>query len=300
MPSNWPTSDPRPAQSEGEGTLYVIATPIGNRDDITLRALATLRAVHLIAAEDTRLTGRFLHHHGIKTPLTAYHEYNEAARAPQLVAKLRQGISMALVSSAGTPMVSDPGYRLITTAIANRIRVVPLPGACAAVTALSAAGLPTDSFTFVGFPAKKAGRRKRQLAQLEGLPTTLIFYESPRRICTFLGELIGAWGNRQAVLTRELTKIHEEFLRGSLTEILGQLEERHEVRGECTLLVQGAATPEPLSEQKINKAILDLLDNGLKVSEISKRMAAEYDIPKKRVYDLALKIKPDVTKESEK
>jgi 16S rRNA (cytidine1402-2'-O)-methyltransferase len=288
MPSNSPINETD--KDSSSGTLFVVATPIGNRDDITLRALVTLKSVHLIAAEDTRLTGRLLHHFDIKTALTAYHEHNEAARTPQLVSKLRQGVSIALVSSAGTPTVSDPGYRLITEAIKSRIQVVPIPGACAAITALCAAGLPTDSFTFVGFPPKKEGPRRRRMEALAGLGTTLIFYESPRRIKTFIQELMTVMGDRQAVLTRELTKIHEEFLRGSLANILRQLERRPQIRGEFTLLIEGAPPPKGLSGQDLDREIRRRLAQGQKVSQISRTISDAYGLKKKDVYDRALEI----------
>ncbi len=207
------------------GTLYVVGTPIGNRDDITLRALNILRQVDLIAAEDTRKTRRFLESHDIKSNLISYHEHNEAERTPKLITKLKKGISIALVSNAGTPTVSDPGYQLITAALADNLNVIPIPGVSAATAALCVAGLPTNSYVFLGFPAKKKAKRRQQLNDLASEPRTLIFYESPRRILTLLGEIQEAMGDRYVVLAREMTKLHEEFLRGQLSEIVIQLKQ---------------------------------------------------------------------------
>jgi len=239
MPSNSPTNDPDTPLPDG--TLFVVATPIGNLDDITLRALKTLAAVDLIAAEDTRHTVRLLDRHGIPAGrLISCHEHNEQERVAQLLAMLRDGKTVALVSDAGTPGVSDPGFRLVQAARAEGLAVVPIPGPSAAVTALSAAGLPTDTFLFVGFPPRKQGALKRDLAALAAQRATLIFYESPRRLLTLLQALLDALGDRQAVLARELTKIHEEFLCGSLSEISQTLAQRPALKGECTLLVSGA------------------------------------------------------------
>ena len=237
------------------GTLYVVATPIGNRDDITLRALNILREVDLIAAEDTRKTRRFLELHAIKSRLISYHEHNEDERTPKLIAKLKEGISIALVSNAGTPTVSDPGYRLITATLAGNLDVIPIPGVSAATAALSAAGLPTDSFVFLGFPAKKKTKRLQQLSDLASEPRTLIFYESPRRILTLLGEIEDAMGDRYAVFAREMTKLHEEFLRGRLSEIVIQLKQRAEIKGECTLLVMGCDKQESQSWEVVRQQI---------------------------------------------
>ena len=201
---------------EKTGKLYVVATPIGNKDDITLRALRVLGEVDFVAAEDTRHTGRFLAHHKIKSRLISYHEHNEAERTPDLIKKLMDGSSIAVVSNAGTPSVSDPGYRLVKTAIDSGIMVIPIPGVSATITALSAAGLPIDSFIFMGFPARKKGKRLKQLSGLANENKTIVFYESPRRILNLIEEIIIIMGDRYGVLSREMTKLHEEFLRGNL------------------------------------------------------------------------------------
>ena len=221
------------------GDLYVVTTPIGNMEDITIRALKTLDQVDLVAAEDTRHTGRLLAHHDIKNNLISYHEHNEEVRTPVLIHRLKAGSSVALVTNAGTPAVSDPGYRLVKAAIANHIRVIPIPGVSAVIAAISAAGLPTDSFIFAGFPARKKSKRMEQLKTLANENRTLIFYESPGRILSLMEEIMNVMGNRYCVLCREMTKLHEEFLRGILSEIMDTLHQRPAVKGECTLLVKG-------------------------------------------------------------
>jgi 16S rRNA (cytidine1402-2'-O)-methyltransferase len=277
------------------GTLYVVATPIGNRDDITLRALNILREVDLIAAEDTRKTRRFLEMHAIKGSLISYHEHNEDERTPKLIAKLKKGISIALVSNAGTPTVSDPGYRLITATLAGNLDVIPIPGVSAATAALSAAGLPTDSFVFLGFPVKKKTKRLQQLNDLASEPRTLIFYESPRRILTLLGEVTDAMGDRYAVFAREMTKLHEEFLRGRLSEIVIQLKHRTDIKGECTLLVAGCDKGEGQSwevvRQQVRTAVINRSDS---LSVIAREIAAKSGISKNKIYTQALKIKKEL------
>ncbi len=292
MPLNLPTNNPEETGKKGD--LYVIATPIGNREDITLRALNVLGRVDLVAAEDTRHTLRFLSHHNIKSRLISYHEHNERERTKDLLDKLNSGLSVALVSNAGTPTISDPGYQLIKTAIERGIRVVPIPGVSAAVTALSVSGLPTDSFVFVGFLAKKKGKRLEQLRKLAFEKRTTILYESPRRIHTLLEEIILNLGDRNGVLCREMTKLHEEFVRGHLSNILRSLKERPSIKGECTLLVAGDEGNEDVSMEKVRKEIKKRLVSAKgSLSDIAKEIAKKYNLPKNRVYDEALKIKGD-------
>ena len=279
-----------------EGGLYVVATPIGNREDITVRALNTLREVDLIAAEDTRKTGSFLSHHKIKNHLISYHDHNENRRTPQIISKLLDGISIALVSDAGTPSVSDPGYRLIAAAIDNNIKVIPIPGVSAATTAMSVSGLPTDSFVFIGFAPKKKGKRLKFLVELAPEPRPLIFYESPKRLLTLLEEIISCMGDRPAVLAREMTKLHEEFIRGSVSEILMALKKRANVKGECTLLVAGREEKEEIDSKIVEaeiKAALEKQQSGL--SAITRTIAKKYGLPKNEVYDLALKVKSQMS-----
>src|SRR4030043_178590 len=221
-----------------KGILYIVSTPIGNREDIPLRALRILKEVDLIAAEDTRHTILLLRHFGIQTPLTSYFEGNELKKKEFIVSKLNQGDRVALVSDAGTPGISDPGFRLIQTAIENQIPIVPIPGPSAAIAALSVSGLPTDAFLFKGFLPHKSKKRRDLLKQLEEVKETLIFYESPHRLTETLRDIFDILGDREIVLTRELTKIYEEALRGKVSEIQHQLAEK-KIRGEITLVISG-------------------------------------------------------------
>lgn len=274
-----------------KGKLYIVATPIGNMDDITIRAVKTLENADIIAAEDTRHTARLLSYHNISTRLISCHEHNEAQKSDELVKRLENGDSAALVSDAGTPLVSDPGYRLIQAALEKDIQVIPIPGASAAIAALSASGLPTDSFTFSGFPPKKSGKRLSWLKDLQNVPHTLIFYESPRRIMDFIQEIIEIMGDRYAVLSREMTKVYEEFIRGSLSEILDILKTRDSIKGECTLLITGNQNNDTVSMEtvtaEIEKALI--LENR-KISEISKTISKKYGLSKNIVYEQALTI----------
>ncbi|MGD2270436.1 MAG: 16S rRNA (cytidine(1402)-2'-O)-methyltransferase [Desulfobacterales bacterium] len=276
----------------GYGILYVVATPIGNLDDITLRALTTLDHVDVIAAEDTRHTGILLKKQKVKNKLISYHEHNEKERTALLMKKLKSGLSVALVSNAGTPALSDPGYYLIKTAIEDDIKVTPIPGASAATAALSVSGLPTDSFVFIGFPAKKRAKRANQLDQLATMPRTLIFFESPKRIRRLVNEIRSAMGDRQAVLTREMTKLHEEFIRGTLSEILTQIEQRGEIKGEFTLLVSGHNRGLGISPEELRDELHRALKNEkTALSDLVKVIAGKYRLPKSAVYKEALNIK---------
>jgi 16S rRNA (cytidine1402-2'-O)-methyltransferase len=281
--------------SDQTGILYVVSTPIGNRDDITLRALKILKEADLIAAEDTRTTGRFLKGHGITGQFVSYHEHNENQRTPILLKKLHSGVSIALVTNAGTPAVSDPGYRLITKAVESGVRVVPVPGASAATAALSVAGLPTDAFVFVGFLARKRAKRLNQLKELANDPRTLIFYESPRRVPKLTQDILSVMGDRHSVLAREMTKRHEEFLRGRLSALYRIFQMRGQIKGECTLLVSGC-TPKPaqcldgLKEELQSRLQKD--DKSL--SEIAKDYSRKFSLPKKTVYQQALRIKNQI------
>ena len=221
-----------------QGILYIVSTPIGNLEDITLRALRILKDVDLIAAEDTRHTSHLLKHHGIHTPLTSYFEGNELKKKEFILFKLKHGDRIALVSDAGTPGISDPGFRLIQRAIENQIPVVPIPGPSALISALSVAGLPTDAFLFKGFLPHKSKKRQDLLKQLEEVRETLIFYESPHRVSETLKDILQTLGDREMVLARELTKVYEEVLRGRVSEILSQIAER-KLKGEITLIIAG-------------------------------------------------------------
>lgn len=221
-----------------KGTLYIVSTPIGNMEDITLRALRVLKEVDLIAAEDTRRTGLLLKRYGIQTPLTSYFEGNEFRKREFILSRLKEGKKAALVSDAGTPGISDPGFRLIQLAIENGISIVPIPGPSAVITALSVSGLPTDAFLFKGFLPHKSKKRRDLLKELEHVRETLIFYESPHRIAETLTDIYDILGNRDVVLTRELTKAFEEVLRGKASEIQNRIGER-KWKGEITLVVSG-------------------------------------------------------------
>ena len=278
------------------GTLYVIATPIGNLEDVTFRAVRVLGEVDALACEDTRRTPRILERHGIDRPRTifSYHEHNEEQRGPLLLGKLQSGQSVAVVSDAGTPLVSDPGFRLVQSAVDSGIDIIPIPGASAAIAALSVSGLPSDGFVFAGFPARKKGRRLKQLRALQELPYTLVFYESPKRIAALLAELCTLLGDRSGVLAREITKRHEEFLRGRLSELLLLLKERRMVRGECTLLVAGnSGEPAVSSEFLIDNLTNRMKQKKLTLSEIVREVTAETGLSKKIVYTEALKIKKE-------
>jgi len=226
------------SQNPGPGTLYIIATPIGNLEDITLRALRILKEVDLIAAEDTRHTAFLLKHFGIQKPLTSYFEGNEMKKKDLILHQLKEGHPVALVSDAGTPGISDPGFRLIRIAIDHGIPVVPIPGPSAVITALSIAGLPTDAFVFKGFLPHKTKRRRDVLEEVKEARETLIFYESPHRVTASLQDVLDVLGDRQIVLARELTKLYEETLRGTVSQILTHLGEK-KTKGEITLVIEG-------------------------------------------------------------
>jgi len=290
MPLNSPTNEPD--DSDHAGRLYVVGTPIGNPADITLRALTILAQVDLIAAEDTRNTQRLLSYHNLGTSLVSYHEHNEDKRAPELVSRLSKGESIALVSDAGTPTVSDPGYKLITAALAEDIPVVPVPGVSAVTAALSVSGLPTDAFVFIGFPAKKKARRTAQLEALSREPRTIVFYESPKRIKGLLAALLEAMGDRQVVVSREMTKPYEEFLRGRISKVLSILESREQVKGECTLLVAGTGGETEIDMNSVRADIRELMaDGGAGLGRISRQVADKYNISRQLVYAEGLKIK---------
>jgi len=287
-----------PNHTEKSGRLYVVATPIGNREDITCRALKILREVDLVAAEDTRKSGTLLAHYRIKNRLVSFHEHNEVKRTAELIGKLLQGTTIALVSNAGTPSVSDPGYRLVEAAIAHKIAVIPIPGVSAATAAMSVSGLPTDSFVFVGFAPKKKGKRLKLLTELSAEPRPLIFYESPRRISALLEEIFACMGDRKAMLAREMTKLHEEFARGRVSQILKMLKSRAEIKGECTLLVAGLEGKRQPDFEMITvqiKAALVKQPGGL--SEIAKSISQEYGLSKNRVYEMALKVRDQKTED---
>jgi 16S rRNA (cytidine1402-2'-O)-methyltransferase len=269
-------------------TLYVVPTPIGNLDDITLRALRVLREVSLIAAEDTRTTRILLDHFDIKTPLTSYHQHNERLKLDAIFDALAVG-DVALVSDAGTPGISDPGAALIAAAVERGVRVEALPGACAAITALAASGLPTEGFVFVGFLPKKDRALRAALSALSREPRTLIFYESPNRLIDTLAALIDTLGDRRVCVARELTKLHEEYVRGTAREVLTHFQ-AGEPRGEIVLIAAGAP-PEALERwdaERVLAALQARLDAGDPISAAAKTVAAASGWDRRAVYALAV------------
>jgi 16S rRNA (cytidine1402-2'-O)-methyltransferase len=277
------------------GVLYIVATPIGNLEDVSLRALRILKEVDLIAAEDTRHTRILLNHYNIRTPLTSCHEHNENAQVPKLIERLRSGENLALVSDAGTPAISDPGYRLVVEAIRAGIRVVPVPGPSAVASVLSASGLPTDRFVFEGFLPSKNRERGTRLQALREESRTLVFYEAPHRLKESLIEMRRILGDRQIVIAREVSKIHEEFLRGTIGALVSQLAER-EVKGELTIVVQGASGDLPVPEEELKAEIRRLVDAGVGVKQISELLGDRYQLAKRDVYQMAVKLRTSAEK----
>lgn len=264
--------------------LYIVATPIGNLEDMTFRAVRILREVELIACEDTRHTRKLLAHYNIPTPAISYHDHNEASRTEALMSRLREGRSIALVSDAGTPLISDPGYRLVSAAAAEGFSIIPVPGPSAVITALSASGLPTDAFRFCGFLPAKAGQRRSVIEALATETVTLIFYEAPHRILETLADLRSILGNRPAVLARELTKLHEEFLRGNLDEVAAVIGSRDSgIRGEFTVLIGRSETPVEVAEP-LPDAVARLERAGVPRMDALKQIARERGLSKREVY----------------
>ncbi len=269
-----------------EGKLFVVATPIGNLADITLRALRVLGEVDVVAAEDTRTTRKLLSHHGIGTTLVSYHDHNEAVRTPELLDRIKRGESVALVSEAGTPSISDPGYRLIRAAIAADVAVEPVPGPSALLAAVVVSGLPSDAFVFEGFLPRRAGERKRRLEELASERRTLVFFEAPHRLDKTLADMLEVLGDREVALCRELTKLHEEVRRGRLTELVTALQ-RRPVKGELVLVVEGA--PEAVGD--LDAAAVEALDrigSGESVREATRAVAAHRGVPRRALYDRVL------------
>src|ERR1700728_684104 len=277
-------------RSIGRPSLYLIATPIGNLEDITLRALRTLKEVDLIACEDTRQTLKLLSHYGIQTRLVSYHEHNEMTKAAELVVDLEGGAKIALVTDAGMPGISDPGFRLIALAIRHHVPVIPIPGASAFLAALVASGLPTDSFRFSGFLPAKRGERRAALEAITSSPRTQVFYEAPHRVVETLADVVEVLGSaRHVVIAREVTKLHEEFLRGRVGEVLETLKSRDRVKGEITLLIGKA------EESDVGMAALGRLSVRQRVEQIMEeekidekaapqKVAKEQGISKSEVY----------------
>jgi 16S rRNA (cytidine1402-2'-O)-methyltransferase len=286
----------------GAGVLHVVATPIGNLEDITYRAVRVLREASVVAAEDTRRGGQLLRHLGIEPRrIVSFFEGNEAARSDELVAELAAGASVALITDAGTPGISDPGQRLVARARDSGVRVEVVPGPSAATTALIASGLPSDRFLFLGFPPRKPGARRELFGRLRREPATLILYEAPDRVAETLADLRAALGEgRPAAVARELTKLHEEVVRGSLGELAADFAAAAR-RGEHTIVVAGmdeaSAAQEP--EPDLERAARELLATGLGPRDVAARLAAQTGVPRRRVYQLALSLARAPTGRSE-
>ncbi|MDO9371053.1 MAG: 16S rRNA (cytidine(1402)-2'-O)-methyltransferase [Gammaproteobacteria bacterium] len=278
-----------------QGVLYVVATPLGNLGDLSPRAQETLAQVALIAAEDTRHSARLLRHFGIKTPLIALHEHNERERSAELIARLKAGDALALISDAGTPLISDPGYTLVRAAHAERLRVCPIPGPCALIAALSASGLPSDRFAFEGFLPARATARRAHLTTLQHETRTLIFYEAPHRLQDSLSDMCAVFGaERQAVLARELTKIFETVRNDSLQGLCDFVHaDPQQQKGECVILVQGAPAPLALEHTIAldSETLLRALLTELPVKQAVRLAAAISGVKKNDLYDLALRLK---------
>ncbi|TEU15777.1 MAG: 16S rRNA (cytidine(1402)-2'-O)-methyltransferase [Anaerolineales bacterium] len=271
-------------------TLYVVGTPIGNLEDVSLRALRILREAALIAAEDTRQTRKLLTRYEITTPLTSYYEHNKLAKLDYILTTLEEK-DIALVSEAGMPGISDPGYELIKAAIARGIPVVPVPGPSALVTALAISGLPTDSFVYLGFLPRRQGERRRLLGSLAGERRTLVAFEAPHRLRKSLADLVDVLGDRQIAVARELTKIHEEVWRGSLSQALEHFE-RTPPRGEFTLVIAGAEDEAQVAwdEEQVRAALAELLSEGLDKKEAIKQVAKAAHWPRRQVYKVAVDV----------
>ncbi len=272
------------------GTLYIVATPIGNLEDMTFRAVRILREVDLVAAEDTRHSRKLLTHFGISRPLPSYYDHNQNFKGNYLLERLQLGESVALVSDAGTPCISDPGYQLVRDAVAAGITVVPIPGPSAAIAALSAAGLPTDSFVFAGFLPNRSGKRRERLAVLSGERRVLVLYESPNRLLATLTDMLELFGLREVVVARELTKIHEEFVRGLIPDVLAKLQGR-QIKGEVVLLVAPADAPDVPPVTALPDLLRRSLADGHSLKDAVRRVVLETGLSRSAVYDEALRLK---------
>lgn len=269
--------------------MYIVATPIGNLEDMTFRAIRILKEVDLIAAEDTRHSRKLLTHFGITTRLTAYHDHNETLKTPQLIERLKNGQSIALITDAGTPCIADPGYRIVRAAAEEGITIVPIPGASATMAALSASGLPTDEFTFAGFLPAKSGKRRERLTELKTVKRLLVFYEAPHRLASTLADMTEIFGEREAIVARELTKIYEEFGRGSLSE-LAQRYIDIPARGEVVVLV-APGEAEEAQPADLAGMLKGLLGEGMSVKDAVRSVTDATGAARSSVYELALELK---------
>lgn len=284
-------------KNKTEGILYICGTPIGNLEDITLRVLKILKEVKLIAAEDTRHTKKLLNHYQINTKVTSYYEYNKIKKATYLVEMLKNSQDIALVSDAGMPGISDPGYVLVNLALKNNIKLIPIPGVSALITALVVSGLPTDKFVFEGFIPRKIKERKRYFKSIENEERTIIFYEAPHRLKRALKDMLEIWGDRKIVIARELTKMYEEIIRGKLSRVLSEINAK-DIKGEITLVVQGGIKKKGndiidfLKDKCIMEEYLKKLKNqGYSNKDIIKIAQEKLDVPKNMIYKKLLEMK---------
>jgi 16S rRNA (cytidine1402-2'-O)-methyltransferase len=269
------------------GTLYIVSSPIGNLEDITLRALRILKEVDLVAAEDTRHSLQLLNHYGISKPMISYWREREKVRSEEIIRKLQAGQTVALISDAGTPGISDPGAVVVRKAIEENIRVVPVPGPSALIAALSLSGLPTDLFTFIGFLPSKRGMRQKILKDLGLEKSTLVFYEAPHRIMETLADMQRIFPDRKAAIVKEITKIHEEVLRGSIPEIIGALG-KTKIAGEYVIVLEGRPEKNKVTIADALEEITSLMKKGLKRKEAAKKIAADYGLSSKELYGQSL------------
>ncbi|MEZ4546975.1 MAG: 16S rRNA (cytidine(1402)-2'-O)-methyltransferase [Thermodesulfobacteriota bacterium] len=273
------------------GKLYIVGTPIGNLEDITLRALRILKEADVIACEDTRTTRKLLSRYGIDKPLLSYHEHNETARAEEIASLLAEDKSVALVTDAGTPCISDPGYRAVKLASERGFEVLPVPGPSAAIAALSVSGLPTSGFVFLGFPPRTQKALGDFLARVKDYPETLIFYESPNRVAKTLAVMLDTLGDRNISLGREITKLYEETIRGSISEVQKRLEEKGSVKGEIALVVEGAGKKSAAPDAEAVDGLLEAyLEEGLSLKDAVKRASEETGASKSSTYKRALEV----------
>jgi len=278
----------QPNDKQGNGQLFIVATPIGNLADITYRAVEILKSVDLIAAEDTRMSRRLCEHYGISTPLLACHEHNEEAKVDHFIDAIRSGKDIALISDAGTPLINDPGYRLVSRLRECGIRVTPVPGACSPIAALCASGLPTDNFAYDGFLNRSGRTRRRQIEAIAGSSCTRILLESPHRLLKTLDELRLACGAaRPACVAREITKLHETFICGSLAEVLDTMRQER-IRGEIVLIIGAQTAKPPVTDVEITQALEQAREKELSPSALARAIAHQLDVPRSRVYDLLL------------
>ena len=284
----------KPSDDTGPAGLFIVATPIGNLADITLRALTVLTEVDLVLCEDTRVTGALLKRHGIRARLFSYHEYNAKAVRPALMKRLKDGESMALVSDAGTPLISDPGYRLVEAARLAGVPVIALPGPSSAVNALVLSGLPADRFLFQGFLPSKKGARRKVLAELQAVPATLVFLESAKRLAASLADMAAVLGDRQGAVVREMTKVFEETRPGSLASLVEFYTGEGPPKGEVVVVVGPPAEPAGPNEEEIASRLREALA-GLSVKDAAQLVADETGRPRKQVYQMALSIKKQAT-----